>query len=301
MVVRVMVVMLALALLAAVGCSDDDVGAALPPTVDVGAMIAAAALGEEDPTAMPTPTVDAAAGGDTPVVRLDLERPTVEPLPTEPSPTATPALPMVVKVETNRERLRLDGVGQTEVFAVWLVYDNGRRELVRDPVGQKLLFRSSAPLVATVDPLGLISAVSAGHALVEANYEGATVGMAVEVRERVEAVAPAEVYVQTTADVLVAEDGLEPLPPVTMDMVQLIHDTYSGIVVNRLMVVPEEDADLSSLEDDHGVVVLAVLSDEMLILDLGTVDLGSMQDKAVMLAQDERVADIEAVMLVNPG
>ena len=287
----VVAMMLVMALLVSCG------GEPLPePTVDINALLGGAALPASDEELLDRPSDEPAEWVD-PIYMPPIER-LVSTVVIPPTVAPTVALAEMVQVLPLLNGVVLEGVGGSAQVMVDLVFDNGARVRVVDPVSQRVTFRSDNPLVASVDDLGTLVGVSAGRTEVRViSGEGLAASVVVEVREVLPTLQPVGVF--TTADVLVAEHGLGPLPPSSIDMMVFIGDTESGLMVNRLIVRLSEGANAAAVAADHELQVLAELPDGVVVVDLPVSDMSGLQVKVVELVADERVNNTHPVMVVG--
>ena len=266
------------------------------PTVDINALLGGAALPVSDGEVLDRPSDEPTEWVD-PIYMPPIERlvSTVV-IPPTLVPTVAPA--EMVQVLPLVNGVVLEGVGGSAQVSVDLVFDNGVRVRIVDPVAQRVSFRSENPLVASVDDLGTLVGVSAGRTAVRVvSGEGPSAAVVVEVREVLPTLEPVGVF--TTADVLVAEHGLGPLPPASIDMMVFIGDTESGLMVNRLIVRLAEGANVAAVAADHELQVLAELPDGVVVVDLRVSDMTGLQVKVVELVADARVKNTHPVMVVG--
>ena len=266
------------------------------PTVDINALLGGAALPASDEELLGR-TSDGPAAWVDPISMPPIEQlvSTVV-VPATLVPTVAPA--EMVQVLPLVSGVVLEGVGGSAMVSVDLVFDNGDRVRVVDPVAQRVTFRSENVLVASVDDFGNLLGVSTGRTEVRViSGEGLAAVVVVEVREVLPTLEPVGVF--TTADVLVAEHGLGPLPPSGIDMMVFIGDTESGLMVNRLIVRLAEGANVAAVAADHDLQVLAELPDGVVVVDLLVSDMSGLQFKVVELVADERVYNTHPVMVVG--
>ena len=270
------------------GCGGEP---APTPTVDINALLGGAAVVPEEGA---LETLDEWVD---PLRLPQVEEP-VSTVEIPPTLTRTPVLPQLVKLRPLESGVILDGVGGSTRLMVEFVFDSGDRVRVDDPVGKRVTFSSANPEVASVDESGTVFGRSMGRTEVRVvSAEGPSAVVSVEIRGVLPTLAPVEVL--TTADILVAEQGLDPLPPVNIDRMVFIGETDSGLVVNRLIVRFAEGASVSAVAEDHRLQVLAELADGVVVAGLPVSDLAGMQTKVVELSGDSRIRDTHPVMVVG--